>query len=123
MKYNCKILDIKDEDVITILIDDIEITGFLNDSGLIDVGMIANVEIELFDDITILESSAPKAYLKREGNSLSYVIVGILNIDKMIIESSINFSLNQEDLYDYGYLDGKMVEIKVLRIDFSFDNE
>lgn len=119
MKYKCKIIEIKDEDEYTILINNTKITGFCYCSALYDVGIETEVTIELYGDLLFSKSSAEKPYIKRL-SILSYLIVGIFNVDEMKIESVIDFSLAPEDLFDYGFLDGKMVQVEVLRFDFKF---
>ena len=121
MKYKCKIVEIKENDEITILIDNLKITGFSNRGISFDVGIEVTVDIELYDELIFAESSAKESYIKRSGNSLSYFIVGFLNVEEMKIDSIIDFSLEPEDLYDYGYLDGKMIEVDILRFNFEFE--
>ncbi len=36
------------------------------------------------------------------------------------MRSVIDFDIDKEELFDYGYLDGLQVKINVLRIDFDF---
>lgn len=48
------------------------------------------------------------------------LIVGKLNVDEMKIQFIIDFYLEPKDLYDYGYMDGAMVQVDVLRINFEF---
>ena len=92
MKYNCIIKNI-DDDEITIKIGNTSITGFCNTGVLKQKGDTAEVEISLY---------------------------GILNIDKSILESDINFEIDLEELFDYGYLDGQKVKIDTMRIDLDF---
>lgn len=119
MMYKCKIIGIQDDEV-TILINDTEITGFVNRGILFDVGTKTEVVLEFYDKLVIKKSNSDKAYIERMGNSFSYLIVGILNVDEMKIHSIIDFHLDPEDLFDYGFLDGEMVQLEVLRIDFEF---
>lgn len=37
------------------------------------------------------------------------------------MKSVINFEIDKEELYNYGYLDGKQVQVDVLRIDLDFE--
>ncbi len=37
-----------------------------------------------------------------------------------MLRSVIDFDIDKEELFDYGYLDGLQVKINVLRIDFDF---
>jgi len=43
-----------------------------------------------------------------------------LDIARGILKSVINFEIDEEELYNYGYLDGKQVKVDVLRIDLDF---
>lgn len=119
MIYKCQIVKIND-DQITILIDDTEIIGFSNQGVISDVGIETEVELEFYDELKFNKSDSEKPYIERKGNSLSYLIVGKLNVDEMKIQSIIDFYLEPEDLYDYGFLDGAMVQVDVLRINFEF---
>lgn len=121
MKYNCVITDIE-EDEITILINNIEITGFSNKGILLDIGSEIEVEISFYDDLLIYKSDKEKFSINRKGYSLSYSVVGILNIEERRVESLINFDLEYNELYNYGFLDGEMVEIDVMRINLEFEN-
>ena len=119
MIHKCKIVKIND-DQITVLIGDTEIIGFSNQSVISDVGIETEVELEFYDDLIFSKSDSEKPYIERKGNSLSYLIVGKLNIDEMKIQSIIDFSLEPEDLYDHGFMDGAMIQVDVLRINFEF---
>lgn len=119
MKYKCIIIDVQ-EDVVTILVNNTEITGLSNRGTLLDIGVETEVEISFFDDIKIFESNQKKACMHKKGDSLSYSIIGILNVEKVRIESLVNFNLELGDLFNYSFLDGKMVEVEVVRINLEF---
>lgn len=119
MKYTCTIIDVSDDEI-TVLINNTDITGFSNKGILADVGTEIEVEISFFDDLKISKSNQRKPHIWKRGDSLSYSIIGILNVEKARIESLIDFDLDCDDLYDCAFLDGKMVEIEVARIDLEF---
>lgn len=119
MKYNCTIIDI-DDDEITIRIGTTCIAGFCNNGILKQRGDIAEVEISLYDDLEINQCDDNNKYIVRKGNSFSYSLYGILDIDKSILKSVIDIEIDPEELFDYGYLDGKGVKIDTLRIDLTF---
>ena len=119
MKYNCKIVDIK-EDEITIKIGMTSITGFSNNGILKQRGDTVEVEVSLYDDLEINQCDDCNKVIVRKGNSLSYSLYGILDIDKSILKSEIDIEIDPEELFDYGYLDGKRVKIDTVRIDLDF---
>lgn len=119
MKYKCIIIDVKDDEV-TILVNNTEITGLSNRGILLDIGTETEVEISFFDDLKISKSKQKKPCIYQKGDSLSYLIIGILNVEEVRIESLINFDLELDDLFNFGFLDGKMVEVEVVRINLEF---
>lgn len=121
MKCKCTIIDAIDDEV-TILINNTDITGFSNKGFLLDIGFETEVEMSFYGNLKISKSNQEKPHIWKKGDSLSYSIIGILNVEKARIESLIDFDLELGDLYDYGFLDGQMVEIEVVRIDLEFPN-
>lgn len=119
MKYNCTIIDI-DDDEITIKIGKVSITGFCNNGILKQKGDTAEVEISLYDDLEIRQCDDHDKDIVRKGNSFSYALYGILDIDKSILKSGIDIEIAPEELFDYGYLDGQRVKIDTIRIDLDF---
>ena len=120
MKYNCVIKEIEDDDEVTFKIENVIITGFVNMGISIPVDEETEVEIELYDDIEIEESNIHEKAILSKG-TYSYSIYGVLDIDNSIISSTLDFSIDRECLYEYGFLDGKYVEVKVGRLDFYFE--
>ncbi|MDE6659877.1 MAG: hypothetical protein K2K01_07175 [Eubacterium sp.] len=118
MKYDCTITDISDDEI-TIKIDEVYLVGFDHFGILKNVGDKAVVDITLFDDLHISPSKSDKPAIIKN-SVFSYSLIGILDIDNLLLKSKINFEIDKEELFDYGYLDGQMVEIKVLRMDFDF---
>ena len=120
MKYNCKIAEINEE-YVTVQIGDIFITGFVNCGVNKKIGQEAKIEILLYDDLKITQCEEKRTSIERKGKSLAYSIFGILDIENRIVKSSIDFEIDEEELYNYGYMDGTQVKIDVLRIDFYFE--
>lgn len=120
MKYNCTIIDTNDDfNEVTIEIKNIFITGFSNSGISARVGNEVEVNIQLYDDLEISESNINKNTIIRKDNTFSYSIYGILDVDNCLLKSVINFEIDKECLFDYGYLDGKMVKVDVIRIDID----
>lgn len=118
MTYNCKIIDIDDEEV-TLKIGDICITGFVNCGVKKEIGEEATVDISLFDDLKITQCNENKFGIERKGETFEYVLFGTLDIANAVLKSVIDFEIDEEELFDYGYLDGMQVKIDVSRIDFD----
>ncbi|WP_205205198.1 hypothetical protein [Azonexus hydrophilus] len=125
MIYQAKILHIDEnvEEKVTLQIGNTELTCFASVCPYaIKVGLSYPVELNLFDDYTIEEiSDDSEPSLVRVGNAFAYVITGRLN--GRCLESGELIFKEDALLSDFGYLDGKMVAIKVGRIDADFDPE
>lgn len=119
MKYNCTIVNINDEEI-TIKIGNIYIIGFSNSGVSKEIGAETMVDILLYDDLEISESNKRENCIERKGNSFAYSLYGILDIDNSMLKSEIDFEIAPEELFDYGYFDGKKVKIDTIRIDFEF---
>lgn len=119
MKYNCIIVDINDEEI-TIKIGDAHITGFSNSGVSKEIGDEAMVDILLYDDLEISESNKSEVCIERKENSFAYSLYGRLDIDNSMLKSEIDFEISPEELFDYGYLDGKEVKVDTIRIDLEF---
>lgn len=124
MKYSCTIKNIEEEYDVTIQINNLVLVG-LDYFGISEkeIGKKKWVEIELFDEIKIVPAQKNIKNIKRVGDSFSYVITGILDINKSSIHSLIDFDLSPNILFDYGYLDQKYIDLKILRMDFSFTDK
>jgi len=120
MKYNCVIKEIEDDQEVTIKIGEVTITGFVNMGISMQIDDKTEVEIELYDDIEIDEADIHEKSILSKG-TYYYSIFGILDIDNGIISSILDFAIDRECLYEYGFLDGKYVEVKVGRLDLCFD--
>jgi hypothetical protein len=121
MIYQAKVLRLDEsvEGEVMLQIGNTELTCFAYNFA-IEVGSSYPVELDLFDDYTIEElpdDSEPS--LVRVGNTFAYVITGRLN-GRCLESGELTF---EEDvlLSDFGYLDGKMVAMRVGRIDACFD--
>ena len=116
MTYDCRIINV-DEDEVTVQIGDATITGFAN----CGVDAEIKVEILLYDDIEIELSEDNKMCIERLGKSFKYSIWGVLDIENAVLKSLIDFEIDQEELYNYGHLDGKYVRMDILRLDLIFE--
>ena len=119
MLYDCKIINIEEEEI-TIKIGNVYITGFTNCSVNKGIGEAAVVDISLYDGLKLSPCEENKCGIERKNNTFCYAIFGTLDVYKSVLKSVINFEIDKEELFDYGYLDGKQVKIDVLRIDFDF---
>ena len=121
MKYNCTIVEIED-DVVTVSIDDIELTGFFNAGITNETFDEINIKIELYGDLKIEVETRHEKELVKCGDSLAYSISGILDIDNSVLHSLLDFKIDPNILYNHGYLDGKFVRVEVQRLDFEVVN-
>lgn len=119
MQYNCIVKSIEDDDVLTIQIHDVMLTGFLNTGTIISVEEQCMLFVEIYDDVELTKSQVQEKSISRIGNSLSYYIIGVLDIDESVIHSVLDFNIDKELLFDYAYLHGKYVELKIMRFDLS----
>lgn len=115
MKYICTLLNNNDDDIIVDIQGTI-LNCFANTGINFSVGDDFPAEINIFDDFQISPSASDKLSIKQE-TGYRYTITGILDIEQKGVNSIIFFEL--DDLYDYGYLDNKMVDISVQRLDIS----
>lgn len=121
MIYSCEIKTI-DEEEVTIEIGGVEIVCFCN-AGIDDNEVDRNVKCELllYDEQEITEAKTEEIVgFYRINKSYAYKIVGVLDFDRRILESIIKISLDELDIEDYGYLDGRKVSVIVSRIDVDF---
>lgn len=112
-----------DEDVeeeVTLLIGNEEVVCF---AGIcpyqIEAGRCYQVDFDMkvFDEYSVSLSSENKTSLTRVGDTFSYIISGKLK------GNTIDCIIPFEDdilLSEFGFLDGKFVELKVDRIDVDF---
>lgn len=73
--------------------------------------------LTIFDEYKLCESNDRYPSLSQIGNSFSYMVTGLLSGD--VLDAGIKF-LDEVFLSDYGYLNGKMVSLRVDRINVEF---
>ena len=96
-------------------VSDRAISKWENGRGLPDYEYIQ----DLCDDLNITPCD-DKVGLERKHKSFEYSLWGILDIQNGVLKSVIDFEIDENEIFDYGYLDGKYVKIDVLRLDFEF---
>lgn len=119
MTYSCKILKIIEDLEVIISISDCILRGHDVYGTLLNAGDLCTVELDFFDDIEIKECIEEKPSIIYK-TGFEYRFTGRLDFNNRIIKSLIDIQLEQEDLFDYAYLDGKMVTADIKRIDFIF---
>lgn len=119
MKYDCVIKKIEEEEVI-VVIKGLELACFCNTGTVLNEGDETVCELSFYGDYEFDRYYGEKSIL-RNADTYSYTIAGVLDVDQKVLGSVIDFSLEESDLWDVGYLDGQMVFITVDRIDIDFD--
>lgn len=123
MIYNGIIEDIdEDGEEVKIKVENNSIIGFVNCGAQISIGDQCNFEIQLYGDLDFIEISDKINQIEKIGNGYSYYIRGKLDVENLKIHSIIDFELEKEDVFDYSYLDNKYIQVKVQRMDISFNN-
>ena len=125
MIYHAKVLRIDEnvEEEVTLQIGNTELTCFSGSYYLEKkVGSSYPVELNLFvlnDYVVEKVSDNTEPSIVRLGNTFAHIITGRLN-GRCLESGELTF---EDDvlLSDFGYLDGKMVTMKVGRIDADFD--
>ncbi|OOF37661.1 hypothetical protein [Rodentibacter heidelbergensis] len=113
MKYLCKLIRNDEYDVV-VLLNNIELNCFSNIGLEHDIGDEFLAEIVAYDDFDIyISDSVNKNVRKLKG--YEYLITGVLDIDNGGVDSL--FFLALDELYDYAYLDKKMVDVRIVRLD------
>ena len=118
MIYECEIKGVDEEEVI-IEIDGIEIVCFCNSGCNYSIGYHTTCELDLFGDL-LIEESQEHVFLERKANTYSYNVVGVLDVENKLLRSCIDFSINESAIWDFSYLDNKMVRVMVSRINIDF---
>lgn len=80
----------------------------------------AEIESIIFDKLIINEIYEPIKQIQSDVNSFAHKVYGYLDIDKGLVKSSIDVYIDRVYLYDYGYLDGKFVELDIDRFNIEF---
>lgn len=105
-----------DEHDVLVEINDIEIICFSNQGVIaLEEDLIA-VDITPFEDIEITNSNG-KNKMVTHISGYEYLVTGILDIERGGVDSLIFIEI--DDLYDYSFLDKKMVDVNVLRFNLS----
>ncbi|AAK02583.1 hypothetical protein C2838_03075 [Pasteurella multocida] len=115
MIYKCIIKENNESDIV-VRINNVDLLCFANAGLFGDIEDEMFLDIELYDEFDISISNEKKVGIKRI-SGYQYKITGVLNIEKGGIDSLIFFPI--DDLYDYGYLDNKMVDVFVARLNIS----
>ena len=118
MEFQCTVLEIEDEDVMTIDIKGVPLTGFVNSGISLSPGDECRIEVEFFDISSMKESAMMERSIHRKGKSLHQIILGVMDARKCIIHSLLDFEIEKEFFFDNPQLNGKYVEVDVDRIDF-----
>ena len=89
------------------------------------IGSIWNTELSavFFDKVNIEEFKGQKEKGLIKNDGLSYTLYGIYDADTQCIDIGFKVDLTDGGLYDYGYLDGKFVEVTVTRFDIVLLNQ
>lgn len=124
MKYIAKILSSNPliEEELSVDIEGVEISCFVEEYKCdIEYGekYIIDLELVILDDLDMKEIITDKQSVYQINESFSYLITGKFLVDTKQIESKIFFSLEDEEVSDYWYLENKNVEIRVDRINIS----
>lgn len=124
MIYQALVLRLNDdiEEEVMLRIDSIEIVCFASVCCYeIEVGLTYPVElyVVVFDDYSVTElPDSTKPSVTRDGNGFAYVISGKLNGNCL---ESCGLVFEDDVLKrDFGYLEGKMIAMKVDRLDVEF---
>lgn len=80
----------------------------------------AEIESIVLDKLIMNEIHEPMKQIQSILNSFAHRICGYLDIDKGLVQSSIDVYIDMAYLYDYGYLDGKFVELVIDRFNIEF---
>ncbi|CVK19388.1 hypothetical protein [Sporomusa sphaeroides] len=83
----------------------------------------ANIGVTILDNLGMKETADSSNSFKQIGSTFAYCIRGKFDLDSRILDAGIQIRFDEDevDLHDYGYLDGRYVEIKVDRIDIEFE--
>jgi hypothetical protein len=127
MKYKIKAVRMNSdfEEEIIIRVEDVELLCFVSDWGP-DIDMdkfyLASIDVLVLDEIEIDENADEKIGFEQIGDSFAYNIYEKFDFDARAINAGITIVFNEDDvdLFDYAYLDGKYVCVKVDRITLAF---
>ncbi|MHC1685190.1 MAG: hypothetical protein AB6733_20015 [Clostridiaceae bacterium] len=80
----------------------------------------AEIEVEVYNDIDLKELQDHKREIENIKKTFAYYIRGKLNLEKNLIESTLEINLDECDLNEYSYCDSKYVEVRVDRFNIEF---
>lgn len=80
----------------------------------------SSIEVIALDDIEMQEIQEPKTGFEAIKSSFAYFVKGKFNAEERTIDAGIKVQIDESYLIDYGYLDGKYVQIRVDRININF---
>lgn len=115
MIYKC-LVKCNDENDVLVNINGVDLLCFSNVGIYADIGNEILLNIDVYDDFNIRKSNKTNKEIEYI-SGYEYKISGFLNIEKGGVESLIFFQL--DDLYDYAFLDGTMVDLYILRLNVS----
>lgn len=92
------------------------------DDICIEVGneYYANIEYEIYNDLSIEEVNEDLKNIHCVNESFSYDIIGKLNIDEYKLESTIDIAIDEDDIYEFGCYDNKYIKFRVDRFNIEF---
>lgn len=118
--------DNMDDDIVTVLIDEIVLTcycyGLNKNEVKIGDKWIISLDILDFYENSIKEIERGEKCATPLGKSLSYILKGIYDADNQTIDIGILLDINSDKMYNYSYLDKKNITISILRFDIEFVN-
>jgi hypothetical protein len=120
--YNAKIKRIHDnvEEEVTLLIQGLELVCFASHCPYpIKEGATypVSLSLEVLHSYEVTEAKVSVPSMKRIDQTFSHVVTG--KLDGMTLDAGLVF---QDEIFlsDFGYLDGKMISVKIDRIDAEF---
>lgn len=83
----------------------------------------ADIGVTILDDLGMREIADSSNSFRQIGSTFAYYIQGKFDLDSRVLDAGVQIQFDEDevDLHDYGYLDGKYVEIKADRIDIEFE--
>ena len=113
------------EEEILIQVNNIELICFVTNWNMnVKVGQFydADIGVTVLDSLNIEKQADQITCFKQINGSFAYSICGKFDYNSHSIDAGIviEFDLDEVDLFDYSYLDGKYVSIKVDRISLGF---
>lgn len=117
-----KKLDPNIEEKAIVQIGNVEIQCFVRCwPSSVEVGHFynADIDVDILDDFEMKEQAVQTIGFEQI-NAFAYSIFGKFSLDSQTVDAGIPIRFDQDYLYDYAYLDGKYVSVRVDRINLSF---